>query len=310
MAKIMVTGVNGFVGHHLVQALKDEGHSIIGVGNEPEARPEIIKFLDSFFSCDLTEVAAVNKLPLGNINAIINLAGLANVGDSFDKAALYKSVNVRVLSVIGEALLRQASSARLLAVSTGAVYDQNQKMPLTEKSRLIRGGSPYAQSKILMEKTAADLRNQGLDCIVVRPFNHIGLGQAGGFLLPDLYAKVSGARDQGGVISVGNLSTRRDYTDVRDIVMAYIKLVFSSNLKYDTYNICSGVSHSGQQILELLLQALGLAGQIKVKVDQSLLRPGDPVDLVGSPKRLEQDTGWQPSITLEQTIQDFVAGQS
>src|SRR5690606_2879114 len=123
------------------------------------------------------------------------------------------------------------------------------ELPLTEDSKLTENSSPYSQSKKLMEEAAQNLRSQGLDCVVARPFNHIGPGQLGGFLVPDLYEKIRVASKSGGNILVGNLKTKRDYTDVRDIVKAYADLAASETLDYDVYNVCSGQSRSGEEIL-------------------------------------------------------------
>ncbi len=176
-------------------------------------------------------------------------------------------------------------------------------MPLTENSALVTSASPYALSKIAMEQEAARLKKAGLDCVVARPFNHVGPGQEGGFLVPDLYQKISQADES---LAVGNLKTRRDYTDVRDVVKAYASLVTAPALEHLVYNVCSGRSISGETILELLLDAGGKRSLL-LQQDPSLIRPNDPEDLYGSNDRLRQATGWEPTIPLEQTIKDFVA---
>ncbi len=305
MTKVLVTGVNGFVGKHLVNELSSRGIETIGLDHRGPLNPTITDKIKNFIVCDLTSKAEVSKLPLNNIDGVINLAGLANVGDSFNKPELYMHVNVAVLQVIGDALLNIKSKARIIAVSTGALYDPNQSMPLKEDSKIITEGSPYALSKLAMEKAASSLRSSGLDCIVARPFNHIGPGQGPGFLLPDLHTKLVQANSSNNTIKVGNLNTKRDYTDVRDVVRAYADLIQAKTLNYDVYNICSGTSHSGQEILSNLQSALGLK-EIKVKTDPSLIRPNDPQDLYGSSSKLQDDTRWQPKIPLPTTVKDFV----
>ena len=111
------------------------------------------------------------------------------------------------------------------------------------------------------------------------------------------------------VVKVGNLQAKRDFTDVRDIVRAYTLLALTPSLTHDTYNVCSGKSRSGQEILDLLLSTIGLSEQIAVETDQSLIRPSDPANLYGSYKRLHEETGWKPTVPLEQTIKDFVNSQ-
>jgi len=303
---IVVTGVNGFVGQHLARTLHEAGHQVIGIGHNDALHPSLDGIAITYYPCDLTDPGQVSKLPLKNVDAVISLAGLAKVGDSFANPDLYMQVNVNVLSVLCEKLLVEKSTARIIAVSTGAVYRADQAMPLTESSDLITTGSPYALSKIAMEQAAARFREEGLDCVIVRPFNHIGPGQGSGFLVPDLLQKIIQASKTGEAIKIGSLTTRRDYTDGRDVVRAYADLALAENLHHSTYNVCSGESIEGQRILDLLLAATGQAGKVTIEQDPSLLRPDDPKELYGSNQRLHNETNWQPTIPLEQTIHDIV----
>ena len=309
MVKILITGVNGFVGQHLANELNTRGVRVVGIGMDPNAHPSVVGLLNDYLSCDLTDANQVKNLPLDDVSAIINLAGLAKVGESFDKPDLYKHVNVAVLSILGKRLLAEGSKIRVIAISTGAVYSPDQPMPLTEGSKLITSGSPYAFSKIAMEEEAVRMRNQGLNCAIVRPFNHIGPGQESGFLIPDLLAKIQTASKSDGIVMVGDLTTKRDYTDVRDVVRAYADLAAAPTLQHAIYNVCSGRSIAGETILEVMLKATGATGEIAVSQDPALMRPDDPKDLFGSNELLHTETGWQPAIPLEQTIRDFVASK-
>lgn len=308
--KILVTGVNGFVGKHLVRELVDRGHEVFGVGQHPYANPQIATLLAAYWPCDLTNRNEVKKLSLTNLQAVIGLAGLAKVGESFNDPYFYNRVNVMTLTVIAEEILSQSLKPRVLAISTGAVYKPGQAMPLSEDSELTGGNaSPYALSKLKMEEAAGKLVVSGLDCVIARPFNHIGPGQESGFLLPDLYEKIRNLQDSQSAIKVGDLSTRRDYTDVRDVVKAYAGLVAAKKLNHKVYNICSGKSTSGKEILDLLSISSGSQG-IDVEQDASLIRPSDPREIYGSYERLKSDIGWMPQIPLAKTISDFVSAHS
>lgn len=309
MSKVIVTGVNGFVGHHLARELKQQGWEVIGVGTDQEAASTIHDSLNGYYTCDLTDYDSVSLLPLKQVRAVINLAGLAAVGPSFDQPDLYMRVNTSVLDTLCKAAIEQdVKDIRLLAISSGAVYGLGQQMPLTEESLLNPDSSPYAASKIAMEELAASYRNDGLDCVVARPFNHIGPGQAEGFILPDLYKKLIVARDTNDKILVGNLTTKRDYTDVRDVAQAYINLISQDELDGGIYNVCSGRSFSGEEILAHLTHALGF-DDVVVEVDEKLFRPSDAPNLYGDNSRLLAATGWRPSIALDQTIGDFVSSK-
>jgi GDP-4-dehydro-6-deoxy-D-mannose reductase len=309
-AHILITGINGFVGKHLARELSKRGCKVSGTSRETKLDASLNIAVESYTACDLLSSEDVSKIPLKGIDAVISLAGFAKVGDSFINPEMYIHVNVGVLSVIGERLVKIGSKARVIAVSTGAVYDSSQPLPLSEDSTVISSGSPYALSKIAMEKSAGELRAKGLDCIIVRPFNHIGPGQEPGFLLPDLYERsreslTSPTHD----LRVGDLSTKRDYTDVRDVVRAYADLATAEHLDHAVYNVCSGASIEGKLLLEHLLKETGLSGKINVVQDPAMMRPNDPRDVYGNCNRLHSQTGWQPSIELERTIKDFVSAK-
>ncbi len=302
---ILVTGVNGFVGKHLVNEFANRDIEIIGVGrSEAEPHEDIKDQLKEYYQCDVANQGEVDALPLHDISCVINLAGLANVGASFDNPELYMRVNVGVLSVLGNSLLSANPSARMIAVSTGAVYDPLQPMPLTEESQTIQGGSPYSKSKLAMEEAAKELTGKGLDTIVVRPFNHIGPGQDTGFLVPDLVEKLKNVDEDDPAISVGNLETKRDYTDVRDIARAYADLALAESLEHRLYNVCSDISLSGKEILESLKKIMGIVS-LKLEVDESKIRPADPAEITGSAQRLRSETGWEPKFSIEQTLTDI-----
>lgn len=304
MKEILVTGVGGFVGHHLSKELFEQGHRVIGTDRGSELPTELSPYIAEYFGgTNLTDAESVAQLPLNRLDAIINLAGLAQVGASFDKdaATQYSHINVAIHTVLADRLLKLGkTTTRVVAVSTGAVYDNHQSMPLTESSKLASDASPYALSKIAMEYALKTRIEKGLNAIIVRPFNHIGPGQGPGFLVPDLISQIM----TGDKLVVGNLDTERDYTDVRDVVKAYVLLATQSKLKHNLYNVASGESVSGKTILEMILAAT--SKKATVVVDQSKIRPDDPRRVVGNSSRLRQEQGWQPQISLSHTIDDIV----
>lgn len=304
MARVLVSGVNGFVGKHLARELSERDCEVVGVGRDDEPDGRIAGILSNYYSVDLTSPAEVDGLNLDGIDAVISLAGLAKVGESFKEPEAYMRVNVDILRILGEKLITNKSQARVVAVSTGAVYDSTCPMPLTENSKLTDGGSPYVKSKIKMESVAVELSRRGLSCIIARPFNHSGPEQETGFLLPDLYDKIRHSKTTSRPLKVGNLDTKRDYTDVRDVVKAYSDLALAPVLNFEIYNICSGQSTAGKEILDWLQKAMGTS--LPAELDETLLRPNDPMEIYGSYQRLADDTGWKPEIPIHQTIEDLV----
>lgn len=304
--EIVVTGVNGFVGEHLAHHLKDSGYTVHGIGREARPVDKVAPYIDNYSQADLLDKVSVEKIPLRAASAIIHLAGLASVADSFNKPDLYRAGNAEMTSNLLSSAYGQGFNGRTVVVSTGALYDTSNPGPIKEDTPT-KESSPYAEGKIRAEEIAKHYREQGRDVVIARPFNHIGPGQEAGFLVPDLYEQllVSKANNEHSIL-VGNLTTQRDYTDVRDIVDAYIRLATADQLQHEIYNIASGTSKLGTEILDALKAALGL-DSIKTVVDSSRIRPTDAPNITGDSTRLRSELHWEPTHTIEGAISDFVA---
>lgn len=308
---ILVTGVNGFVGHHVASLLHDMGYRIVGVGNQSELNKDLVGCVDEYISCDLTNPDAVKKINLSNTQAIINLAAFAVVGAPEDKKDLYNKINIAVHVVLYQECLNQNATPRIIVVSTGAVYDPIQPLPLNETNSSLapdERSNEYVISKKKAEKSIQYFIDRGLKCIIARPFNHTGPGQQLGFLLPDLSEQIEIAIKRKTPILVGNLKTRRDFTDVRDVAKAYILLATCPevNLNHSIYNICSGSSISGEQMLGFIAGSYG-ALELTTLVDPSKIRSNEIMDIYGSRDRITADTGWLPTIPINQMVDDFIA---
>lgn len=304
---ILITGINGFVGPHLAREFAKRGCGVIGVGFQPEAAQELSETLESYIRCDLTNQSDVAKIDFSSVDAVIHLAGLSSQGMSFDQPQRFIADNSAMIISLFEAALKQkpAQLPRFVVVSSGAVYDSGQAMPLTEDSAVVFN-SPYAVSKITVEHLCSYYQRRGFKYIVARPFNHTGPGQGPGFLIPDLATQVLKAGPNG-TVKIGNLKTRRDYSDVRDIVRAYADLALTDSLSHNVYNLCSGSARSGKEILEIITnKCFGEKADIKIQVNQELIRPNDPLEIYGSHQRATEDFNWRPEISLEDTIMDYL----
>lgn len=298
--RIVITGINGFVGHHLAQKLFNSNVDVIGIGQDQNVAAELTDIVSEYHSANLVE-----QWPeINNVDAIIHLAGLAAVGPSFDSPQLYINANSSMVTNMCEYYVKQEKKPRIVSVSSGAIYDSHQDMPITEESK-IGLSSPYAVSKVLTENQCQYYSARGLECVVVRPFNHIGPGQGKGFILPDFFARLSDASESA-TIKVGNINTKRDYTDVRDIVEAYSRIALAPKLAHSLYNVCSGKSVSGQDILNTLKSAVDKP-DVQFEIDPSLIRPTDAMDIYGDASRLRDELGWQPTFSIDKTIADFVS---
>lgn len=302
MKKVLVTGVNGFVGHHLAKELAAHNISVVGIGGQdkPGSKP---KYVDDYLVLDLSDPKASKKIRFENIDAVIHLAGLAAVGPSFDNPLQYIETNIGIEVNLFEAALAQNKFPKFLIISSGGLYDPKASLPITEKSSLLPS-SPYAVSKLGQEQMARYYGSRGFEVVIARPFNHIGPGQGLGFIVPDLAQQIVDYK-KGLVkeISVGNLEAKRDYTDVRDIARAY-RLLIEKGGPGETYNICSGKALSGHQILDGLLKKADCSP--KIVQDPARMRPSDNPLIYGSHKKLTSHTGWQPEINIETTLADVI----
>lgn len=302
MSTVIITGVDGFVGTHLAAAAKGAGHQVVGITQGRTLAAGLRQFLDEHLVADLRE-----EWPDGGpADVIVHLAGLAAVGPSFQRPQEYISANSAMVTTLCEYSLRLPRNARprIVGVSSGAVYAVPPEGTTLNESSPLDYPSPYVVSKTLLESQLAYYRGRGLDTLVARPFNHIGPGQSPGFLVPDLYHALRAAADSP-PLYVGNLATERDYTDVRDVVQAYLLLATAPDHEFDVYNIASGTATSGWQILGLLQRALCVPMPPTV-TDTQRFRAHDPKVIVGDPGRLRSEFGWSPRRRIEDSIEDFV----
>lgn len=303
--RITITGADGFVGRHLARAATAAGHQVIGIGHKPLADPTLDGILDESHVADLREGWPDDAL--GDV--VIHLAGRAAVGPSFDDPQGYICDNSAMVTSLGEAILKRPRDEwpRVVLASTGAVYDAaGEATPRTEQSP-IRHASPYVVSKLLVESQLLYYRERGVDAVIVRPFNHIGPGQAGGFLVPDLTAALE-ALPADEPLLIGDLDTQRDYTDVRDVVAAYLLLAEAPTTSEVIYNVASGRSHPGLELLGYICEALGRPVP-QLEIDERRIRATDARVIVGSADRLRGEFGWEPSIPIRRSVEEFVTSR-
>jgi len=256
---------------------------------------------------DVTDVDIVGSaIEAAAPEAIYHLAALSHVGDSWNDPTRVLSVNVLGTANVLAGARRCITPPKTLMVSSAEVYGivTPADLPLTETSP-VAPASPYAASKAAAEQVALQAsRGFDQDVVVVRPFNHVGPGQAPTFAVPALAKRIAEAKAKGSTtLSVGSLSTRRDFTDVRDVVVAY-RLLIEHGQSGETYNVASGHDVSIDEIVDDLMAIAGCP--LEKVVDPSLVRPVDVPVLRGSYEKLERATGWSPSIPLATTLTDVV----
>lgn len=260
-------------------------------------------------SLDLRDARAVReRIAEVQPEVVYHLAARSSVGQSWEDPAGTVMENVAVAASVLEAVRLAAPGARVVWVSTCEVYGPPAQLPVREDAPL-RPANPYAVSKTAGDQLAAVYAEAyGLDVVRARPFNHAGPGQRPVFIVSSLARQVAEARLAGAgevEIVTGNPDTRRDFTDVRDVVRAY-RLLAAPGSAAGAFNVASGTSVSAAEQVELLAE---LAAPLRVRhaVDPARVRPHEVMDLRGSPERLAAATGWAPAIDFRQTVADTVA---
>jgi GDP-4-dehydro-6-deoxy-D-mannose reductase len=286
----LITGGGGFSGRHLVELLRARGQ-------DPAApEREELELLDA-----AAVRAAVREL---GPPAVFHLAALASVPASWEDPRTTLLENVHTTLNVLEAVREEAASAVVVVAGSGEVYGVPDSLPVEETAPL-RPQNPYAVSKAACDLLAAQYADAlGLRVVRTRSFNQAGPGQSELYVLGTLTRQVAEAElagEDAATIRLGNLDSRRDFTDVRDVARAYADAV-AAGAPPGAYNVCSGEAVSVRELLELL----GRAARVEVRheVDPARVRSHDVAEIRGSAERLRAACGWEPEIPLEQTVAD------
>ena len=237
---------------------------------------------------------------------VYHLAASAQVAESWRAPAATIRDNLATALHLLDAVRSEAPDAMVVAVSSGEVYGPPERLPVDESAPL-RPQNPYAVSKAQADLLAGFYVDaHGLRAVRPRAFNHAGPGQKPLYALASFARQVAVGLEAGDDpvrVVTGNPETRRDFTDVRDVVRAYRLLAVRG--ESGVYNVCSGRTASAHELLQALGRAAGVA--IEHEVDQSLVRRHDVAEIRGDASALRAATGWTPAIELERTLTDTVA---
>jgi len=289
--RAFITGADGFVGRHLRAFLESSGDVVDGADRE----------------CDVTNATSVRDVFEGSRPEVIyHLAALTHVGESWSNPVEFTRVNVLGTTNVLDAASAIVPDATVVLVSSADVYGVvgERDLPLRETFR-VAPANPYASSKVEAERAAHEaVRTRGQRVVIARPFNHVGPGQSTQFVVPALVNRLLDAVESGAeTIAVGDLSARRDFSDVRDVVRAY-RLLAKHGLDGETYNIASGRDVGLEDVAAMLVQ--DLAPSVRLVPDESLMRPVEIPVMRGSFEKLHETTGWEPTIALEQSLRDVI----
>lgn len=309
--RVLITGITGFVGRHLAQYLLAQGVEVAGIGRP--VHDDSMPFSDHdrvpIHHVEIADVEVLARIvESSRPEAIVHLAAFSQVGLSWDAPSAVINTNVLGTLALLNAVWETGFKPLILSVGSGEEYGlvREDEIPISEATPL-RPLNPYAVSKVAQGLLALQYAKKfGLRVIHMRPFNHIGPGQARGFITADFAAQIAHI-EQGlapPLLRVGNLDSRRDYLDVRDVVRAYV-LALEGVHPGEVYNVASGVTWSGREILARLLALTST--QVDVVEDPALLRPVDVPVVVGDASKLRSATGWKPECSLEKSLADILS---
>jgi GDP-4-dehydro-6-deoxy-D-mannose reductase len=305
----LITGITGFAGSHMAELLLREGHEVFSILRW-RSRPEHIAHLNgrvNHIEADLLELKSLQDVMLSvRPDYIFHLAAQSFVPTSWSSPAVTLDTNVIGSNNLFEAV-RSAQIDPVIQIACsseeyGLVYEN--EVPIKETNPL-RPLSPYAVSKIAMDYMGYQyFKSYGLKIIRTRGFNHEGPRRGEVFVTSTFARQIAliEAGKQEKVIKVGDLTTRRDFTDVRDMVAGYLLAVQKCE-PGEVYNICSGKAWVIQDMLDHLLSLSSVKG-IKIEQDPKRMRPSDVPILLGDNSKFVKATGWKPKIKFEQTLKD------
>ena len=300
----LITGVGGFAGRHLVDALTADGTEPIGLGRSAEPGDSLRELLRDYLRVDLRDADATRAaVAAARPELVFHLAADASVARSWSAPADTLRNNLDSTLNLLEAVRHDAPRARVLIAGSGEQYGVPESLPVTEDVPL-RPQNPYAVSKSSADLLAGFYADaHGLHLVRTRAFNHAGPGQSDTYVVASFARQIAEAERDGREeldLVTGNIEVRRDFSDVRDVVHAY-RLALE-RAEPGAYNVCSGESTRVADILAGLANLTSL--RVAQQTDPKLVREHEVMEIRGSNEKLSAATGWRPERLLETTLRD------
>lgn len=305
---VLIIGAAGFVGNHLIDCIQNN-HKNWKITATKMPRETIEKENVEVRDLDITVPDDIDNLLVQvKPDYVFHLAAQSSVALSWKNPQLTIKINIIGSVNLLDSLRKLGKKPRVLMIGSGEEYGHIKpgEVPISEDNNT-RPGNIYAVTKVTQNMIGhLYYEAYGMDIMSTRSFNHTGPNQAPIFVVPDFCKQVAEieAGKQEPVIKVGNLSAKRDFTDVRDVVRAYCMLMENGRAG-ETYNIGSGTAVEIRNILDMILSCT--KAKILISTDPDKLRPVDIPLIEADIHKLQRDTGWKPEIPLEQTIQETLA---
>jgi GDP-4-dehydro-6-deoxy-D-mannose reductase len=313
MKRYLITGCSGFVSRHFLKYL-DESKTHASIKGLDIYEPEFSQ--DSFrnIRVDFEKIDLLDRDRVEGIlfnfqpDYIVHLASYSSVAFSWKEPVLSFQNNMNIFLNLLDGVRKLSLPARILSIGSSEEYgnvDEN-TLPLME-THIPKPVSPYAVARVSQEMISkVYVKGYGLDIVMTRSFNHIGPFQKDIFAISSFARQLVDIKRSGatyGELITGDASIIRDFTDVRDVVVAY-DLLLKKGVSGEIYNVCSGKGTSLSDIISIMARTLNL--DIHVRVNEKLIRPSDNRMIVGSNGKIKQEVGWHTKISLEQSLRDII----
>lgn len=309
MSKVLVTGADGFIGSHLVEALIEEGHTVRAFvyynsfntwGWLDRFDQELLNQIE-IFTGDIRDPNGVREA-MKDIDEVYHLAALIGIPFSYHSPDSYVDTNIKgTLNVLQAA--RDFKTKRILITSTSEVYGSAKYVPIDEKHPY-QGQSPYSATKIGADRLAESFyRSFEMPITIVRPFNTFGPRQSARAVIPTIISQLLDGKEE---IKLGSLTPTRDFNYVKDTARGFIEIAKSKQTIGEEINIATQKEISIEQLaLEMINQ---INPNAKIVTDQSRIRPEkSEVDrLLGSNEKIKSLTNWKPQYTFAEGIQETI----
>jgi nucleoside-diphosphate-sugar epimerase len=298
MSRILVTGVDGFTGRHLTALLAEQGHEVVGISHSAVTVP--VRGLNATHTCDLTDAQALKDIfAIVRPDKVVHLAAIAFVSHGIVED-IYR-INIVGTRNLLEAIAAAGGVEAVLLASSANIYG-NRVSGAIDETVVPDPINDYAVSKLAMEFVAR-LYEDRLPIIIARPFNYTGVGQATNFVIPKI---VDHVRRKVATIELGNLDVARDFSDVRDVVLAYSALLAEPEAIGHIINICSGEPHSLIDVISIIKEISGF--DFEVTVNPAFVRQNEVKMLWGDRSKIERMTRQRPVYTLHDTLEWMLSG--
>ncbi len=287
---ILVTGASGFTGRYFIDAANQHGYRCVALC-QPGSQPP--SGADGYVVADLLNAEALDKaVAAARPDKVVHLAAVSFVAHD-NVSEIYQTNLVGTLNLLSAIRKHAPAIERILLVSSANIYGNSTQLPITEDTPA-NPANHYGVSKYAMEMAAEKVDT--LPIVTVRPFNYTGVGQSPNFLIP----KIVGAYQRNDKhIELGNLDISRDFSDVRDVVRAYVRLLGCDSTA-NLFNVCSGQPTSLRSIVSMLNRLAGY--EIEIRTNPEFVRLDDIKTLYGSPQRLEEFIGTYRQFVLNDTL--------